>query len=378
MDHSASLPDDHEPEPGRVTIFEMDARGRFIRVNPRGLERFGYSRQDVEAGAGTIDMVVPEDHQRVLESIAGTLAGQPVCHNEVTCLRKDGSTFPALFCAAARFRGRRPAAVLGILIENTRQKALETDIVRLRMVEMELGRAKRSLEGRVRARTRELRETRKAMRALVREKSRTERALRRLETELASKSGKLEDLNTALRFLLKVKDREKTGTEEKMMADLRDRVFPYLRKLERKAREPEIRALATVVDNHLKAIISPFCRRLGCPSINLTPAELNVALMVRAGKSTRQIADSLNVAYKTVETHRVRIRKKLGLTHRRRNLRTCLMTLGTTDPRHKAMGDIFTGPFPAESLRGRDRRRPGIPGGSITHPPNPTGEQNMP
>ncbi|MCK7512435.1 MAG: LuxR C-terminal-related transcriptional regulator [Desulfobacterales bacterium] len=33
------------------------------------------------------------------------------------------------------------------------------------------------------------------------------------------------------------------------------------------------------------------------------------------GKSTDQIAAALNISYKTAETHRWRIRKKLGLTH---------------------------------------------------------------
>ena len=202
-----------------------------------------------------------------------------------------------------------------------------TDITRLRLVEMELEKARDDLEARVKSRTRELSDANKALRAVVREKIKTARALKQREAELESKTAKLEDLNTALRFLLKKLDREKTEVEEKMMADLRDLVHPYLNKLINKSQDREILALATILDNHLKSIVSPFCRHLTSPTINLTPAELNVANMVKAGNSTRQIAEALNVSYKTVETHRVNIRKKMGLTRKGSNLRTCLMSM---------------------------------------------------
>jgi DNA-binding CsgD family transcriptional regulator len=202
-----------------------------------------------------------------------------------------------------------------------------TDITRLREVELALEQARERLEERVRLRTRELQEANETLRATIREKVASTKSLKRREAELKTKTAKLQDLNTALRFLLKKLDREKAATEEKMAADLRDLVHPYLKKLGKKSESRENRALVTILENHLKAIVSPFCRQLTSSVINLTPAELNVANMVKSGQSTRQIADALNLAYKTVESHRLNIRRKLGLTGKGINLRTCLMSM---------------------------------------------------
>lgn len=45
----------------------------------------------------------------------------------------------------------------------------------------------------------------------------------------------------------------------------------------------------------------------------LTPSELRVCTLVRAMLSTREIASRLHIDERTVENHRVRIRRKLGL-----------------------------------------------------------------
>jgi len=45
----------------------------------------------------------------------------------------------------------------------------------------------------------------------------------------------------------------------------------------------------------------------------LTDRELHVLQLLGAGLSTREIADHLNLSFKTVETHRENIKSKLGL-----------------------------------------------------------------
>jgi len=82
-----------------------------------------------------------------------------------------------------------------------------------------------------------------------------------------------------------------------------------------------------VLESCLKEIISPLIRKLSCAGIRLSPAEIKVAVLVRQGKSSKQIADLLRLSVETINSHRKSIRKKLGITSSRSSLGTYLSAL---------------------------------------------------
>ena len=61
--------------------------------------------------------------------------------------------------------------------------------------------------------------------------------------------------------------------------------------------------------------------------IKLSPTEIQVIDLIKRGKTTKEIAKTMNLATSTIDTHRNNIRKKLDLKNKNINLFTYLSTL---------------------------------------------------
>ena len=60
---------------------------------------------------------------------------------------------------------------------------------------------------------------------------------------------------------------------------------------------------------------------------NEFPTEIRVANLVKEGKTTKDIAEIMNLAKKTIDSYRENIRRKLGLKNKKTNLRTHLLSV---------------------------------------------------
>ncbi len=159
------------------------------------------------------------------------------------------------------------------------------------------------------------------------ERKRIELALVKREKELEIKTGDLEEANAALRVLLRKRNEDKEELEERLVFNAKGLLEPYLEKLKRSGLNSKQQSYVDIIEFNLNGILSPLVRKSSLSLLKLTPTEIQIAELVRYGKSTKEIALLLNLSARTVEVNRNKIRKKINITNKKINLRTYLQSL---------------------------------------------------
>ena len=154
-----------------------------------------------------------------------------------------------------------------------------------------------------------------------------EEALRESRKKLQDQKQSLEEANIALKVLLKQRENDKLELEKNVLTNVKELVLPYVEKLKEVPLKPRNKTLVELIENHLKDIISPLLQKFSNAQIILTPQEIKVVTLIKDGKSSKEIADILNISETTVNFHRKNLRKKFGLKNRRMNLRSYLMSM---------------------------------------------------
>jgi PAS domain S-box-containing protein len=158
-------------------------------------------------------------------------------------------------------------------------------------------------------------------------RKKAEQAVLKREQELKAKASELEELNAALRVLLKCREEDKTELEEKVLSNIKQLVLPYLDKLKKAVSDYKDITNLNIIESNLKGIISPFAQKLSSKHVNLTPKEIQVANLIKEGKTTKEIADYMDISKSAIDTHRYHIRQKLGLLNEKANLQSYLSSI---------------------------------------------------
>ncbi|WP_054033063.1 PAS domain S-box protein [Desulfatitalea tepidiphila] len=152
-------------------------------------------------------------------------------------------------------------------------------------------------------------------------------ALKEAEKSLKIKSTNLEELNAALRVLLKQRENDREELEQKILSNVKELVLPYIETIKNSRIDERTKAYLSILESNLKDIISPFSEKLSSKYMRLTTKEIMIANLIKEGKTSKEIASVLNISKGAVDIHRYRLRNKLGLTRKKANLKAHLSNL---------------------------------------------------
>lgn len=136
----------------------------------------------------------------------------------------------------------------------------------------------------------------------------------------------IEQKNFALREILEQIEIEKSKIKESVALNVEEVLVPALKKMRRKGTKLDKKYI-DVLEDSLKDLTSSFGMQVSEKKMKLSPREVEIANLIKNGISSKEIVQMLNISFKTVETHRNRIRKKLGITRKDVNLTTYLQSL---------------------------------------------------
>lgn len=151
--------------------------------------------------------------------------------------------------------------------------------------------------------------------------------LSRREEELLAYAKRLEETNITLKTILDLRESEKRELQASMVSAVRQLLGPALERLKAARLDDGQKKELEVLEITLRELASSSIHTLAGRQLGLTPMELHVAMLVREGRSSKEIATLLNISSETVAFHRRNIRKKLQIHGKSQNLREKLLSL---------------------------------------------------
>jgi PAS domain S-box-containing protein len=263
-------------ENASIGMFQTSPEGRFLRINKTLASMFGY--ESTEEIMSTITDTATQIHANPKNRAAflAALEQQDWFYAEQPYLRKDGSTMIGKLAIRKVLNSDGSIAYLEGIVED------------------------------------------------ITERKRAEEALRESERELRIKAQNLMEVNTTMNVLLNTMEKDQEELKERFLTNIKEQVLPYLEKLKKTPLDGVQQGLIKTAESYLDDIASPFVQKLTSNYLNLTKKEIQIASLIKEGKTSKEIADILNSNLRVISFHRENIRKKIGLKNKQGNLQIVL------------------------------------------------------
>ena len=145
-----------------------------------------------------------------------------------------------------------------------------------------------------------------------------------LEQRVQERTAELYESNIALKVVLKKREEDQTVLADQVLSNTAQLVGPFLDRLQECRLTEKQQVLVDIIRANISELTSPFAKNFSNRLFRLTPAEIQVANLVKLGKRTKEIAEIMHLSPGTISIHRKNIRKKLDLTNQKTNLQTIL------------------------------------------------------
>ena len=264
-------------------VWDRDLRTGQVYYGDNWMRTLGYEQDSEFHGEQSFENLLhPDDRDRVLAQREAHAQGQTPRYEVEYRIRNKAGDWQWMLSrgqAIAWDEQGKARRIIGTL----------TDITRLKEAKAELKRIQAELEQRVQERTAELSES-----------------------------------NVALTVLLKKREADREILAEQVFSNTTKLVEPFLDRLSECNLNEQQQVLVDILRTNIRELTSPFASHFSTKMVRLTPAEMQIANMVKQGKRSKEIAEIMHLSPGTVNIHRKNIRKKLDISHQKTNLQTML------------------------------------------------------
>jgi len=292
-----------------------DLEGNITYVNQAFLNMWGDDNPETVIGRPVTSFAKSREFAHEVIEI---VMRQGSWYGELDGVKKDKSTMTVLLAANMVTNAAGQAVcMMGTVVDITDRKNAQK----------QLEKYNEELETRVEERTRALVTANERLITEIEERKEIEKSIRQKEEELRTQSLNLQETNTALKILLKQREQDKEDIEEKVLTNMKELVTPYIESLKNTTLNKKQKAYIDILESNIFNILSPYMKKLSTLYQSFTPMQIQIADLVKAGKTTNEISEMLNLSDRAIEFHRNSIRDKLGLKNKKINLRSYLLSL---------------------------------------------------